>query len=56
MSEVAELAEKGKNFLLEKNYKEIANLMNRNFDLRKGGKSILFSVPRILYIIQTLPF
>jgi glucuronokinase len=35
MNEVAELAEKGKNALLEKNYKELANLMNRNFDLRR---------------------
>jgi glucuronokinase len=35
MNEVAELAEKGKNVLLENNYKELVNLMNRNFDLRR---------------------
>ena len=40
MNEVAELAENGQNVLLEKNYKEIANLMNCNFDLRKGGSEL----------------
>ncbi|KAJ4762041.1 Glucuronokinase G [Rhynchospora pubera] len=43
MNEVAGLAEKGKTVLLEKNYKELVNIMNRNFDLRRqmfGDKAL----------------
>jgi galactokinase/mevalonate kinase-like predicted kinase len=51
VDEVAELAEKGKNVLLEKNYKELANLMNRNFDLRRQVNTF-FCVKESLYHIN----
>lgn len=35
MKEVAQLAVDGRNALLQKNYTELAKLMNRNFDLRR---------------------
>lgn len=35
MEEVANVALDGRNALLEKNYTELAQLMNRNFDLRR---------------------
>ncbi|KAJ3680843.1 hypothetical protein LUZ60_015332 [Juncus effusus] len=35
MNEVSKLAQKGFNSLLDKNYEELADLMNRNFDLRR---------------------
>ncbi|GAV78699.1 GHMP_kinases_N domain-containing protein [Cephalotus follicularis] len=35
MKEVANLAEEGRNAILEKNYSKLANIMNLNFDLRR---------------------
>lgn len=35
MKEVADLALEGRTALLEKDYKNLANLMNWNFDLRR---------------------
>lgn len=35
MEEVGELALEGREVLLQKNFKELAMLMNRNFDLRR---------------------
>jgi glucuronokinase len=35
MEEVARLALDGRKALLDKNYRELARLMNRNFDLRR---------------------
>lgn len=53
MNEVAELAEKGKSVLLEKNYKELANLVNRNFDLRRQVNTF-FCVKNSLYHTNTI--
>ncbi|KAL6591681.1 hypothetical protein ACP70R_049753 [Stipagrostis hirtigluma subsp. patula] len=46
MKEVAQLALDGHNALLQKNYAELARLMNRNFDLRRQmfGDDVLGSV------------
>ncbi|KAL6630592.1 hypothetical protein ACP70R_028443 [Stipagrostis hirtigluma subsp. patula] len=46
MKEVAQLALDGHNALLQKNYTELARLMNRNFDLRRQmfGDDVLGSV------------
>lgn len=35
MKEVASIAEEGRTVILEKNYPKLAELMNRNFDLRR---------------------
>lgn len=35
MEEVASIAAAGQSIILEKNYQKLAELMNRNFDLRR---------------------
>lgn len=43
MEEVANIALEGRAALTEKNYEELARLMNRNFDLRRSDCRLSYS-------------